>query len=339
MIKFFIPFLIFVLINSFAIAQKDSTNAYQKAQNFMRKGDFQNAELVLNNALQQTPNNIDLLRMLTTTYYLQRNYNKALEIGVKIAERPDADVMCYQALGLVYKAIADYKSCEKLYNKALQRNPNSGLIYAEYGELFKEKDIKKAIQLWEKGIQVDPNHSTNYFNTCIYYAMNNQWIWAILYGETFINLESLSARTKQVKSMLLDGYKQIFIDINKGNAASLIGQDTSRFIKAVLLTLSKQATIASNGITPESLVSIRSKFITDWYAQGYAQQYPFFLFSYMKMLIQKGFFEAYNQWAFGIVANEVNYQVWQTAHQKENADFIKYQRSDVLKLPKGQYYK
>ncbi len=339
MIKFSASFLIVTLINNFAIAQQDSLKPYDRAQVFVQQGDFDNAELTLNRALQQTPDNLDLLRMLTTTYYLERNYAKALEVGSKIVERADADVVSYQIMGLTYRSIADYKSCEELYNKALEKFPNSGLIYYEYGDLVKKKKYKKAIELWEKGIKVDPNYSGNYLKASMYYANNNNWIWAIIYGETFINIESFTDRTVEAKEMLLDGYKNIFLEISRNNSFIENSNEKNEFAKSILLLLSKQISLTSNGITPETLTTIRTNFINDWYAQGYVKRFPCFTLEYMKMLIQANIFEAYNQWVFGTAANEANYKTWIDLHSKENDMLIKFQRSQTLKLPQGQYYK
>lgn len=338
MIKLIISLLLITTINNLVLAQQDSTKPYNKAQAFMRKGDFENAEIVLNKALQQNPNDAELLRILTTVYYLQRNYNKALETGIKITNRSDADVVSYQVLGLVYKAIADYKSCEKLYQKALQQYPQSGLIYCEYGELMKEKDPQQAITLWEKGIQLDPNYTGNYYNACLNYAMNNNWVWALVYGEVFINMESLTARTTQVKTMLLDAYKKLFVDFSKADF-SVSNAEKSEFAKSIIALLKNQSVMANNGITPEILTAIRRNFINGWYAYGYAKRFSFYLFDYISVLNQKAMFDAYNQWIFGAAANPSNYQIWINAHQKENNEFLNYQRSDVLKLPRGQYYK
>lgn len=335
-----ILFLLFVIASFIATAQKDTTTPYQKAQAFMRQGDFANAELVLNKALQQTPDDINLMRSLTIIYYLQQNFTKALEVGTKLTSRLDVDVSSYQALGLVYKAIADYAACEKLYKKALEEYPNSGLIYCEYGELLKDKNPQTAISLWEKGIQLDPNYTGNYYNATLYYAMNSNWIWTIIYAEVFINMESLTARTTQIKETLFNAYKNLFVDMSRPNPNAAISQENSAFAKAVWTTYSKQSGMTNNGITPESLSNVRKQFIKDWYAQGYAYQFPFYPFDYINTLIQKDMFDAYNQWIFGAIANNTaSYQAWANAHQKENDTFLKYQRSDVLKLPRGQYYK
>ena len=53
----------------------------------MRSGDFDNAIIVLTRALQQDKNNLELQKDLVMSYYLKRDYAKALE-GVKVLVGP-----------------------------------------------------------------------------------------------------------------------------------------------------------------------------------------------------------------------------------------------------------
>ena len=83
----------------------------------MRSGDFDNAIIVLIRALQQDKKNLEMQKDLVMSYYLKRDYTKALE-GVKtLIDRDDADVVCFQMAGNVYKALEEAKECEKIYKK------------------------------------------------------------------------------------------------------------------------------------------------------------------------------------------------------------------------------
>src|SRR5690606_41761904 len=54
---------------------------------------------------------------LVLSLYLKRDYAKALE-GVKsLVNRDDADEVCFQLAGNVYKALENPKECEKVYKK------------------------------------------------------------------------------------------------------------------------------------------------------------------------------------------------------------------------------
>lgn len=101
--------------------------------------------------------------------------------------------------------------------------------------------------------------------------------------------------------------------------------------------MNKESALIKNGITPESLTALRSKFITDWFASP--GRPAFRLFDHQQKLIQEGAFEAYNQWLFGPSANLSAYQNWINTHPKEMDAFIAFAKNSVFKVPAGQYYR
>lgn len=313
----------------------DTKTAQETAKNYMKQGDYSNAILVLNRALQKEATNLELQKDLAFAYYLHRDYVRALEVAKPFADRPDADVQSYQILGMVYKAIEERKDCEKMYKTALKRYPRSGVLYNEYGEmLWSKQDYKDAVKLWEKGIEMDPNHSGNYYNAAKYYYFSQDKVWGLIYGEIFVNLESYSKRTAEIKNILLDGYKKIFTDANLTK-----GQDMkNEFVKAFLdLIQSQSSFMASNGVTPETLTAVRTKFIIDWF-EKYSQAKPFRLYEYHQQLLKSGMFDAYNQWVFGTAGNLPAYETWTKTHAEEYNKFDYFQHNRVFKLPTGQYY-
>ena len=167
--KIFFSILIGLLLCNVTLAQNDAKTLHETAKTFMRSGDFDNAVIVLTRALQQDKNNLELQKDLVMSYYLKRDYTKALE-GVKsLVDRDDADVVVYQLGGNVYKALEEAKECEKVYKKGLKKFPKSGPLYSEYGELLWSTKDYSAINQWEKGIQLDPAYSGNYYNAALYY--------------------------------------------------------------------------------------------------------------------------------------------------------------------------
>jgi len=315
--------------------EADSKTIQQTANNYMRQGDYPNAILVLNRALQANADNLDLQKDLAFAYYLNRDYVHALEIAKNFPDRKDADVQSYQILGMAYKAIEEVKECDKMYKAGIKRFPNSGTLYSEYGEmLWSKKDYSEAIKEWEKGIEVDPNYSGNYYNACKYYFYTSDKVWTLIYGEIFVNLESYSKRTAEIKTILLDGYKKLFTDADLSK-----GQDTKNdFVKAFLDEMKLQSSyIAANGVTAETLSAMRTKFVLDWFTK-YAKAFPFRLFEYHQQLLKSGMFDAYNQWVFGTANNLPAYENWTKTHQEEYNKFDYFQHNRVFKLPGGQYY-
>ena len=247
--------------------QQDAKTLHETAKTFIRQGDYANAILVLNHAIQQDPNNLEILKDLAFSYYLQRDYSKALATAKPFPDRADADVQSYQILGMVYKAIEERKDCEKLYRQGIKKFPKSGVLYNEYGEVLGTKDGSDAIKLWEKGIELDPNYSGNYYNACKYYYIKNEKAWSLIYGEIFVNLESYSKRTAEIEDVLAEDYKQLF-----ANTDLLKKQDTKKdFIGAYLTINNNEAAAIAQGITAESSSVLRTRFISDWFDKEVAK--------------------------------------------------------------------
>src|SRR5690554_6630184 len=121
---------LFLFIALLSFAQEDVKTMHETARSFMRSGDFDNAVVVLTRALQQDKSNLELQKDLVMSYYLKRDYTRALD-GVKsLVDRDDADVVVYQLAGNVYKALEEAKECEKVYKKGLKKFPKSGPLYS-----------------------------------------------------------------------------------------------------------------------------------------------------------------------------------------------------------------
>jgi Tfp pilus assembly protein PilF len=338
--KIFLSLALFLSLQSTLHAQpeQDPKQLYETAKTFMRQGDYDNALLVIKKAIEKDPNNLEMLKDLEFIYFLQRNYALAMETGKPLIERADADVQCFQMLGLSYKAIAEYKECRKLYKRALAKFPNSGVIYNEYGELLAmDNALNEAITQWEKGMETDANYSSNYYNAVKYYAQqsNPDLFWILIFGEIFVNLESYTARTSEVKKIVLEAYKKFY---NTSDLNNNIKGSKSDFEKATISTLVKSVGIASDGINADNLMAIKTRFVLDWF-QGNEKKFPFRLYEHYQHMLKEGIFDAYNQWLFGAAANTDAYNLWLKTHDKEAEAFKKFQTARVFKIPTGQYYK
>ena len=323
-------FLSLAGIGSFAQDQDPK----EAAKAFIRSGDYTNAITVLNRALQKDPENLEMQKDLAFAYYLHRDYVHALETAKNFPARKDVDVQAYQILGMTYKAIEKRKEAASMYQAALKKFPMSGALYNEYGELqWANKDFAQAAKTWEKGIETDPNYSGNYYNVSKFYYYSVDKIWGLIYGEMFVNLESYSARTVEIKNLLLEGYKKLFSE----NDMTKYQNTKNDFVKAILEKFKEHSEEIDKGVTVETLTALRTKFILDWYEKD-ATRYPFRLFDLHRQLLKNGMFDAYNQWLFGASENLDAYQKWVSNHSSENEEFIRLQKNRLFKVPIGQYY-
>jgi tetratricopeptide (TPR) repeat protein len=308
----------------------------ETARTLVQKGDYDNAVVILDRAKQQEPNNVTILKDLCFAAYLKRDFSKAIETGKELVEKPDADAQAFQLLGLAYKAIASYKECGKLYRSALRRFPNSGVIYNEYAETFAlENEMEEAIAQWEKGIESDPGYSSNYYNATMYHIRKANWLRAALYGEVFLNLESYSTRTEEIKGQLYTAWSNL---LAAGKIQQLTEQKTTTvFEKEVLGILAKASAQQAGPVTIAGILSARTRFAVEWAAVK-QQQYPFALFSRQQYLVSQGLFEAYTYWLLAPSVGAAAYQAWQQQHPKESAGYTAFQQSRVFKVPAGEYY-
>ncbi len=321
------------LMFSACFAQK-ADSLGRVAKQYMRNGDYANAVVVLSNALKNDPDDLEIQKDLAFTYYLQKNYSSSVESGRKLVARKDADEQCYQILGMALKAVDERKEADKMYKQGIKKFPGSGELYNEYGEMLWANKDAEAIRFWERGIEVDPNYSSNYYNASKFYYFTYDKVWSLIYGEMFINLESYSRRTPEIKTMLVDGYKKFFTDLKLPKSVTA----KNPFTTAYLSVMNDQSAAMSLGVTPESLSILRSKFLLEWF-EKYGDKYPFRLFEYQRQLLKEGMFDAYNQWAFGASLGLTSFQNWTAQHADEYNRFISFQKGRIFKVPAGQNYR
>ncbi|MFY7652981.1 MAG: tetratricopeptide repeat protein [Chitinophagaceae bacterium] len=329
---------VYLLIASSVSGQTGDFNSmYNNARAFMMQGDYENATLLFNQLSAQQPNNLDVQKDYAYLLYLKRDFSKAMQLAKYITDKPGADVQSFQILGLCYKAIAENAECKKMYKKAISQFPNSGVLYNELGELLMEEKDISAINYWEEGIKHDPNYSLNYYNAAQFYALSGNYFWSLLYGETFVNLESYSQRTATMKGLLLEVYKKWYISL-LGSADKWVNSRKNNFEKEVAQQQIPLLNLMKEGVNFNHLLAFRTRFILDYFNSGVANKMPFKLFDFQQQLLREGLFEAYNAWIFLAAESPANYQTWINAHPSESAAFTAFQQSRLYQMPAGQYY-
>lgn len=330
-----------VLFAQTAIAQ-DSKELYNTASRFMRSGDYSNAILVFNQALQLEPDNFEYKKQLGFTYYLKGDLIKAKSVIEPLLSNKEADAQVYQIAGNIYIGREEFKTAQKMYDKSLKKFPNSGELYNDSGSLLMAMKLYDgALRNWLKGIEQDPTFPGNYYNATKTYNYSNNPLWCIIYGEIFMNMESFTTRTAEIRTIVLESYKKLFNDPSLFESAVTEAKKTkkggSEFVEAYRNALGKQISVITGGIDPDALIMVRTRFLLDWY-NNYADQLPYALFDYQREMLRAGMFESYNQWLFGPAANQSNYKAWTALHKSEYDAFQQYQRRNPLKPRPDEYY-
>lgn len=328
--------ILFLAITVSAIAQENANTMRENGRKLMISGDMAGAITHLKKASDISSDDIEVKKDLALAYYYNKEYKKALDVILPVAQGDDADVAACQLAGTIYIAMQDVKSAEKIYVQALKDFPRSGPIYSEYGELLELiKKPKEAIAVWEKGMEVAPSFSGNYYNAAIYYYKQPvDKIYAILYGEIYANMESLNPKSLSIKKMIVDTYKDLF---SGNNIQSAIKDTRNEFAKAVLQTYAKQSGLSTQAVTPETLGMARTRFVLDWNNSN-DEKYPFKLFNYQTQLMKEGLYDSYNQWMFGPADNQASFESWANLNKDAYDRFTDFHKSRIFKMPPGQVY-
>ena len=325
---------------------QDAQELYNTATGFIRQGDYSNAILVLNQALTMEPDNTEFRKQLGFSYFLQGDMSKAKNTIEPLLNKKDADAQLYQIAGNIYQSRQEWKTAQKLYEKGLKKFPESGELYNDNGQLLMFlKLYEGGMGSWLKGIEKDPNFPGNYYNAARAYSYTKDPVWTIIYGEVFINLESYTERTAEIRTLLIDAYKKLYNDPTIMTKAMADVEDerkskhksAAEFADSYKASMGKQVQVVMAGIDPETLVMLRTRFLLDWYNFS-GIKFPYALFDYQRSLLKQGLFEAYNQWIFGPVSNQSAFKAWTGLHKQEYDAFIQYQRNHPLKLKADEYY-
>jgi len=317
---------------------------YAKAKDYSAKRDYTNAILVYNQLARMEPRNLIYRRELAFAYFLGGDLSRATQVIAPLLKAQEADEATFLTASRIFSQRKMSKEAMNAVERGIKKFPKSGVLYADYGRLFSErKKYQKAEEAWEKGVQYEPNYHMNYYNLAKNYFVSQRPLWAIIYGETFINMERYSTRTTEIKKIVFDSYKQLIsnnqlaVHASKNEKKNL-RRGQSDFEKKVQGVYASLSDVVLGGVDVNNVVMLRTRFLLRWsHMEG--KEYPFHLFDFMNDLIRFDHFEAYNQWLFGKASGEKAYIQWVKDNAEAYSDFENFYRSYRYKNLPNQYYK
>lgn len=328
-------------------ASEEAHQIVKQAIKAMDAGNFTEARNLLDAAEKQAPGWQILAYERAFSYYLQKDYSKAIKLGEKLIEHPDCEVESYQMLGNSYDFAGKRKKAVDVYEAGLKRFPNAGHLYLERGNIeLMEKQYSAAREYYEKGIKADPEHASNYFRGAQMYLISDQEIWGMLYGEIFMNMERSSERSGLMSKMLYDTYhSQIKLKGDSGsvsfisNNISISMEQTKKKNAASLMRSLMMLDLSGFGhdyevmtglaahdekvIDLAALNRIRTRFLDNYYSNKFNEKYPNLLFEYQHQVQEAGHLEAYNYWILR-KGDESAFKAWREANGPKWDAFIEW---------------
>jgi tetratricopeptide (TPR) repeat protein len=314
---------------------------YKSAQASLSAGSYKQAIASYQQAIVLVPDQMILHRDLAQALLLSGNPVRAEQIITPVIEKDGADALSYVIAANVQLALKEEKKARKLLDKGIEKNPQSGFLYRERGKFYEEHgNMPEALQQWVDGIAAEPAFHLNYYDAARAYMQTTNNVWAIVYGEIFVNLERVTPRSAETRKLLLDAYRRFYATPNadisgrKKNASA----GPASFEDAVALTLLKLSPVVAEGVNTESLTMLRTRFSMDWMA-NYAGKYPYALFQKYDDLLREGHFDAYNEWLFGRAENPTQYDAWVKFHPESIPEYEAWYSTHRLQPATTDVYK
>ena len=173
----------------FAVAAKDFDKAIQFNQNYtdayvengkvnleMRKIDAALGDFT--KAYQLQPTNNEVVKQLSTLYFNNRQFQKAIDLAQKCSNCSDAD----RIIGMSYYNLEDYGKAETLLQKAVNKNDKDAEAAYTLGRTYLElENEKSAIPQFQKAITIEPSRNEWMYELGLIYYNQNDYKNALKY--------------------------------------------------------------------------------------------------------------------------------------------------------------
>lgn len=318
----------------------------------MDEKEFEPALELLEKAQQLDPDNPVYSYEMAYAYYSMLNYKRAAELLEAVIDHKDANDQYYQLLGNAYDMLKKPERALEIYAAGLTRFPSSGKLYLESGTLeANRKNYDKAIQHWEKGVQVAPGFPSNYYWLAKVFCSSEDKIWGMIYGEIFMNLEKASPRVEEMSKLLYNTYvsaieikseTEASVKFSKTSIISSPGEGEETRLSFAMqyemnMSINLPSILKKKKVDHEMLNELRTAFIRSWYERKFNNDYPNVLFDYQQKLLEKGHMEAYNYWLL-MKGNQKAFDSWQKKNINKYNSFILWYRINPIQLSEREKF-
>ncbi len=173
----------------FAVAAKDFDKAIQFNKNYtdayVENGkvnlEMRKIDAALGNftkAYQLQPTNNEVVKQLSTLYFNNRQFQKAIDLAQKCSNCSDAD----RIIGMSYYNLEDYGKAETLLQKAVNKNDKDAEAAYTLGRTYLElENEKSAIPQFQKAITIEPERNEWMYELGLIYYNQNDYKNALKY--------------------------------------------------------------------------------------------------------------------------------------------------------------
>ncbi|MFY8160370.1 MAG: tetratricopeptide repeat protein [Candidatus Kapaibacteriota bacterium] len=232
--------------------EKEAETLMFEAVTFMNDGNYRKALEYIDKALVLVPNKFEYQYEQALAFFKLKDYDKAIDILEKLTYDDKVNENVYQVLAASHDFKGKKEDVFRVLKVGLSKFPNSGRLYYEKGvtELGLQKD-NEAINSWENGVNLDPNYGNNYYQLINNYKNTDSKLWALIYGEVFLNISQNMTKSVEISKVIYDIYKNSVYKI-ENNPISIDNLETVTENDIVTIKTSKVKNKKKKGKTSKN---------------------------------------------------------------------------------------
>jgi len=170
------------------------------------RGDYDAAIAKYEEVLKENPDNDWALYELAYSYQMKKDYRKSLEAAFKGAQyKSDRLSLFYVLIGNDFDEMGEAKKSVEVYEKGIKIEPNNHLLYYNlaitYSGLNNPEETKKNLK---KALFLNPNHASSHAALATLFARSHYKIPALFAVMRFLVIEPRSARTAPAYKLFTD---------------------------------------------------------------------------------------------------------------------------------------
>jgi Tfp pilus assembly protein PilF len=163
----FSVFFIFIMLLSSVSAQQSvaARNRYKVAKNMFTQGRYEDAEKELTESLKLDGRYSDALFLMGLTKWQLKQHDEAIKYFEQVIRQEPKYYTARLYLATVCLENGNVSRAEDQVKFYMQNQPSEPDGYYAMGVIhYKNGDLPKAIELWEKALSVDNNHASSWCN-------------------------------------------------------------------------------------------------------------------------------------------------------------------------------
>lgn len=350
-----LPFYLFFLLLSSALLCQDEIQFEkfhkERAERAMEQNKWAEALESYELLNQKIPSNREYDYNIAMMHYRMGQYREAAEKANQIVQAKPADLNAHRLLANALDLQDNYQGAVDHLRATIGNFPNDGELFFDLGVIeYLRGNDQAALDVWEDGIKADPYYGDNYYWATKMYAESNKPIWALMYGEMFLNVEKGTERFAEISKLITDlymnyveqkenNYVVVVVNHPEQNSFEEAFEQTYRTLRQNgMLDVQREGLVMEDGSFSKikALSFVRKQFLDLW-KQTQQHKFSIPLFEWQQKLSEDGHLVAYMHWL--LLNGDANYFLnWQKNHRDAFDNFLMNLSAAPLRIDVLNYF-